>query len=170
MRNTIKCILLIFILWEPKIGLAQQPFILSNEKIIFSFQTTNGKTMALCSEKNNKYLVYRFGKSNIIEFEYPIQKDTKSWKNFKFSTYLRGGGIQNEGMDLNYVTFVNKGFKYIIYSTYFSNGDKYDIGIRILNLTTKKETNIKGITKSQKGTLTSLRENNLIAEDEELYD
>ena len=47
-------------------------------------------------------------------------------------------------MDLNYIYFTNKNFKYVIYDTYFAAGNKQNIGIKIIDLKTSKTTNIKG--------------------------
>ena len=82
-----------------------QKYSLNNEKLIFSFQTNTGKIITLCSEKTGKYLIYRFGRKANIQLEFPKSKDKLSWQKFEYSYWLRGGGVQNEGMDVNYVAF-----------------------------------------------------------------
>ena len=146
-----------------------QSFTLPNEEVIFSFTTQNGKKVTLNKDTANNYIIYRFGTKDKIEFEFP-GKSKRSWTNFKYSFYLRGGGTQNEGMDLNYIIFTNNGFKYVIYDTYFSVGNKKDIGIKIINLKTNKTTKIKGDRKSQAGTLVEFRHNNLLEIGDELFD
>jgi hypothetical protein len=146
-----------------------QPYSLPNEELIYSFDTQNGKKVSLCKDKGNKYLVYRFGTESKIEFEFPGRSED-SWKKFKYSFWLRGGGVANEGIDLNYIYFINNNYKYIIYDTYFAVGNKQDIGVRIINLKTNKVTNIKGKTKTQKGTLVDFRDNNLLEFGDELFD
>ena len=122
---------------------------MSNEKVIFSFDTQNGKKITLNKDSTNNYLIYRFGTKDKIEFEFP-NKSKSSWTSFKYSFYLRGGGIQNEGMDLNFIYFTNKDFKYVIYDTYVAIGKKQNVGLKIINLKTSKTTNIKGNIKPER--------------------
>ena len=123
----------------------------------------------LSKDKKDKYLIYRFGTKNKIDFQYPDTVKT-SWKLFKYSFWVRGGGVENEGIDLNYLSFTNNGFKYILYNTYFAVRDKISIGIKVINLKTNEATDIKGNIKTQYGTLAGFRESTLIATDDELYD
>jgi len=133
----------------------------ANEQLIFSFDTKNGKHVELSKDQANSYIVYRFGTADKIEFEFPA-KSKESWSKFRYSFYLRGGGIQNEGMDLNYIHFTNEGFKYTIYDTYFAKGQESGVGIMVTNLKTNKTTDVKGIHQSRKGTLINFRENGLL--------
>lgn len=148
-----------------------QDYLLPNEVNIYSFETKSGKKMTLAKDKKDKYIIYRFGTKSKIEFEYP-EKTKESWRKFTHSFYLRGGGKINEGMDLNYVAFTNQNYKYVIYYTYFAVGEKVNIGVKIIDLKTKKTTDIKGDYKTFKGTLTGFRDNDLIKVDDngELYD
>lgn len=148
-----------------------QDYLLPNEVNIYSFETKSGKKMTLAKDKKDKYIVYRFGTKSKIEFEYP-KKIKESWGKFTYSFYLRGGGKINEGMDLNYVAFTNQNYKYVIYYTYFAVGEKVNIGVKIIDLKTKKTTDIKGDYKTLKGTLAGFRDNDLIKVDDngELYD
>jgi hypothetical protein len=151
-----------------KAGFAQK-LILPNETPIFSCEIQSGKTIILVKDSANKYIVYRFGTKNKIEFEYP-EKTTASWTKLMYSFYLRGGGTSNEGMDLNYVYFTNNNYQYIIYDTYFSADNKTDTGIKIIDLTTKKTTNIKGKLKTRKGSLINFRDNGLLKVTEEIFE
>lgn len=148
-----------------------QNYLLPNEVNIYSFETKSGKKMTLAKDKNDKYIIYRFGTKAKIEFEYP-QKTKESWRKFTYSFYLRGGGKVNEAMDLNYVAFVNKNFKYVIYYSYFAVGENVNIGVKIIDLNTKKTVDIKGDYKTLKGNLVNFRDNSLIKVDDngELYD
>lgn len=138
-----------------------QGFVLKNESEVFSFDTQSGKHVVLAKDKGNAYIVYRFGTEDSIEFEYP-EKNKGSWKKFKYSYYLRGGGVQNEGMEINYVYFINKGYKYRIYDNYYSVGNKTQVGIIITNLKTTKVINIKGLNNNRKGTMIDFRDNKLL--------
>ena len=146
-----------------------QHYLLPNEVIIFSFATQNGKQVSLNRDKENKYIIYRFGTKDKIEFEFP-DKSKSSWSNFTYSFLLRGGGTQNEGLDLNYLYFTNKGFKYVIYDTYFSVGQIKKVGIKIIDLKTGKTVNIKGTNNTRRGTLVDFRDNGLVEIGEETFD
>ena len=146
-----------------------QKYILPNENVIFSFNTQNGKFITINKDKENRYIIYRFGTKDKVEFEYP-DKLKSSFTNFKYSYYLRGGGIQNAGMDCNYLYFVNGDFKYVIYDTYFSRDGKQNIGIKIIDLKSNKIIDIKGNRKTRKGMLIDFRDNKLLEIGEELFD
>ena len=126
-----KNLITLIILVSTNFAFAQE-YILPNETLIYSFETQNGKKLVLAKEKNDKYIVYRFGTKDKIEFEFP-EKTKESWEKFKYSFYLRGGEIQNEGMDLNYVKFINRDYQYVIYDTYYAAENKTSIGIKITN-------------------------------------
>jgi len=155
-----KHFLIVLILLFSKISFGQT-LLLKTEEIILSFETKNGKKAVLAKDKMNLYIVYRYGTTNKIEFEFP-DKSKESWLKFKYSFYLRGGGASNDGMDLNYIHFTNKNFKYTIYDTYNVTDMKSNIGIKVTDLKTNKTTDIKGIYKSKKGTLVDFRDNNLL--------
>jgi hypothetical protein len=148
-----------------------QNYLLPNEVNIYSFETTSGKKMSLSKDKNDKYIIYRFGTKTKIEFEYP-EKTKESWHKFTYSFYLRGGGKINEGMDLNYLAFTNLNFKYVIYYSYFAVPEKVNIGVKIIDLKTNKTVDIKGNYKTLKGNLVNFRDNKLVRVDDngELYD
>ena len=138
-----------------------QQLLLKNESVIFSFDVKNGKHAVLAKDTGNIYIVYRYGTTDSVEFEYP-EKNKGSWKEFKYSYYLRGGGMQNEGMDLNNLYFINNGYKYTVYDTYYAVGNKSEFGIKVTNLKTNKTVDIKGLRKTRKGRITDFRDNNLI--------
>ena len=161
--------LLFLVLLGSAMNVNGQAFTLPDEELKFSFTTQNGKKVTVNKGKENNYLIYRFSSKDKIEFAFP-DTSKNSWKAFKYSFYLRGGGPQNEGMDLNYLYFTNNGFRYVVYDTYYAVGNKQEIGIKIINLTTNKTTNIKGDRKTRKGTLTGFRDNNLVEIGEELFD
>jgi hypothetical protein len=145
-----------------------QSYLLSNEKLIYSFETVGGKKMTLAKDANNKYIVYRFGTKDKIEFEYP-EKSKDSWSKFTYSFYLRGGGIQNEAMDLNYIYFTNNNYTYVIYDVYHVR-EASRIGLKIIDTKTDKTIDIKGKKRTQKGTLLDFRFNELLEIGEDIFD
>ncbi len=146
-----------------------QNYLRTNEHLILSFQTNTDKQVYLVKDTSNKYISYRYGTKDKIQFEYPAtEKD--SWSRFTYSYYLRGGGKANEGMELNYVYFTNGGYQYVIYHTYFAAGEKSEIGIKVTDLKTHKTVDIKGNYKTRRGTLVDFRDNGLLALGDELFD
>lgn len=145
-------------------AIAQKPcncLCAANETNVYSFQTTSKKTVSLCKEKSEKYLVYRFGTPEKTELQFPEQLDESSWKKFTYQFYMRGGGPQNAGMDLNSLSFANKDVKYAIYSDYTSEDNVTRTGITVM-LANGKTVDIKGSLPTQTGSLANLRDNTKI--------
>lgn len=136
---------------------------IDNEEVLFSFKLADSpKTLSVCvSEIQPDYIVYRFGTKEKIELEFPENK-LDSWSKFTYSYYLRGGGAGNEGMDLNYLSFENGGYKYEIYQEYTAEDNMTNVGVKIIDRATNKETDIKGLSNSIEGSLINLRENQKI--------
>ncbi|WP_276134045.1 hypothetical protein [Polluticoccus soli] len=150
---------------------AQDGYLLPGETPVITFETTNGKRAMVAREAKDGYLVYRFGSKSKVEFEFPT-KDRSSWKKFSYSFYLRGGGTKNEGMDLNYLYFDNKGFRYVVYQNFYAHGNERKAGIKVINLGQKNNTtDIKAVYSTVKGSLAAFfRDNNLVVAGEEVFD
>lgn len=149
---------------------AAQVLIKPNEKLIFSFQTKQGKRAVLAKDSLDRYIVYRYGYSKQAEFVYPSVLDSTSWSLFRYSWYLRGGGKQNDGLDLNYVQFTHGDTKYVLYETYSASDDRTEVGIRIIPLMKGEAVDWPGLKRSRKGTLIDLRDAEFIGHSEELFD
>ena len=142
---------------------------LHNEEVLFSFQTIQGKIALIARDTLDQYLIYRFGKTNAIEVEFP-EKTKESWSRFSYSYYFRGGGAGNEGLDLNYLYFIRDDFKYVLYDVYYAVTDKQEVGIKVINLKDSTTTILKGKLKTLKGSLINFRGNELVKEGEEMFD
>ncbi|KMQ59318.1 hypothetical protein ACM46_19510 [Chryseobacterium angstadtii] len=153
---------LLFALLLPMLFSAQ--YLLPNEEIIYSFDTKNGKKMALVKDKKNGYIQYRFGSKNRVEMEFPATRTKESWKQFKYNSYHRGGGKQNAGMDLNYLAFTNNQYKYLLFNTYHAEDESLSTGITVTD-SKGKETNIIGIYKTIKGCMCNLEDSEVVKED-----
>ncbi|MDF3027504.1 MAG: hypothetical protein K0S23_1811 [Fluviicola sp.] len=147
------------------------PFILPNEVLVLSFKTKKNKQLFICRDRDNKYLVYRFGSKPKVELQYPVKPDSSSFKKFDYSAYFRPGGLENLGMSLDYLSFINKGYRYLIYKTYIAEavGNENEIGIRIIHLKTGKETMIEGDFDTLEGGF-SAETMELVNQSEELYE
>lgn len=146
-------------------NLFSQILLSNDEESIFSFKLKNGKTMMLAKEKNNRYIIYRFGTESHIDFEFP-KKDSTSWSHFTYNYYFRGGGKENAGLDIDNLIFDNLGFKYVVFSSYAAGDEKnqesFSIGIIITDKKNNKKTIIKGRKNSEMGSLQGFRTNELI--------
>ncbi len=134
-----------------------------NEEILFSFPLkASRKRLTVCVEKDSQeYIVYRFGTKDKLELEFPDKK-TASWSKYVYSNYFRGGGEDNDGLDLNYLTFENKGFRYRIYQEYSAGSKETEVGILVTDLATGKETKITGEAEEAEGNLINLRDSDKI--------
>jgi hypothetical protein len=137
------------------IGISQK-YVMPNEKSVFEFNTLNNKHLVIAIEFNEEYLIYRFGTNDSIEFIFPENKIT-SWLNFKYYWYLRGGGKQNEGLDLNYLSFENDDYQYIVYEEFSAQSNISESGLKIINKNTQQEVILLADTNSIKGSLIYFR-------------
>ena len=142
----------------------------ANEVTLFSFQTASGKIVSINKAKDDSFLVYRFGDVKKIDFEFPQQKDSTSFKKFTYSNWIRGSGNSKSALDLKYLTFENEGFKYIVYDIYFEEDNSHSIGVRVMNLATQEISDIKGKRSTQKGSLDVFRDDDHINQSNAAYD
>lgn len=131
-----------------------------NEEIIFAFQLKNKKWVTVCKEKNEAYIVYRYGTNEKTELTYPKKLDSTSWQLFAFNGYSRGGGKQNAAMHYGFLTFTNNNVSYEIYDTWNSEDDKERCGVTIK--VNGKTSDISGLLYTKKGSLLSLMDNEKI--------
>jgi len=136
-----------------------------DEEIVFAFQLSNKKWVAVCKEKAERYIVYRFGTSPKVELQFPAVLDSTSWQQFSFKGYSRGGGIQNSAMNVAFLNFTNNNVNYEVYDTWTAEEDKPHIGVTIT--IEKKTIDLKGNIKSRKGYLLSLSDNQKIKQEED---
>ena len=126
------------------------------EKLIFGFKSKSGKVVTIALGPKKSYLVYRFGKKNRVEFEYPKDKKN-SFSKFSYYHYMRPSlGNTNAGLDISDLSFTNKGYTYTVYDEY-SDEDGHSIGVKVFK-GEKEIANIKGLVKSKKGTLLTIED------------
>ena len=160
----------LIILLITKFCFAQQ-YLLNNEEVIFSFITKKGKKMVLARDKDDEYIIYRFGTEKKIELEYP-EKNKESWRKFTYFYFGKPGGPENGGMYCRAVNFKIDGYRYEVYDNVhlFEEGDDYRRGILITNEQTSKAKKIVAY-ESIEGTLEGFQYGNLLQfEDIENYE
>lgn len=137
----------------------------TNESVAFAFQLKNKKWVSVCREKNDKYLVYRFGTKDKIELTYPQLPDSSSWQRFSFTYYSRGGGKQNAAMDYAYLSFSNNNILYEVYDTWAAEDNIRYIGVNVsIN---QRKMDMKGLLKTRKNYLQSLSDSPVKLQEEQ---
>ncbi len=134
-------------------GVLQKP----GEEVIFGFSLKkSNKIVLVCHQKDDKYIVYRFGTKDKAELQYPSVLNAASWKLFRYSGYWRGGDSSGgeSPMELHTLSFTNNQVAYKIYDE--SEGYNYVAGIAVT--VNRKETTLVGKTSSKNGTLGLLRD------------
>ncbi len=140
----------------------------AKETAIIAFKTTDGKYVTLALAKDKSYMAYRIGTKDKVEFEYPSEKTPDSFNQFKYAYFLRGGGAENEGMDLNHLYFEDDKYKYVLFDIFYASTDSHRIGLTITNKSNPEDIkDIKGVLKTEIGSLTEFRTSKLISVTEE---
>ncbi|HRE10974.1 MAG TPA: hypothetical protein PK605_06390 [Ignavibacteria bacterium] len=147
-------ILIILLLVTASTTFAQ--LVKKGETEIFRFKTSGGKTAVICTGDSDSYIVYRFGTNGKVELVYPAAMNIDSWQLFTYSYYFRGGGKENAGLDLNYLSFENNGYLYKLYQEYSAEAESESAGI-IVTGANGIETDFKAVSNSVKGSLVDLR-------------
>ncbi len=120
----------------------------NSQSVIFSFKTEQGKTLSLLTDANENYFLYRFGKPDNIEFEYPTEINNDSKKLFSFESY----STNNE--NLMHIFFVNADYQYTIYyNENVKDPSQTKAGVQVKNLKTKKVTDIPAVLITITGSL-----------------
>ena len=125
-----------------------------NEQVVFSFLTSKKKMVSVCSEKDDRYLVYRYGTAKNIELQYPAVLDETSWQKFELYSYFRGGGVENAGVDEKHLSFTNEGVTYVLFEDYQAIGNKVEIGIWVTS--EQRATTLRGLLRSKIGDLSRI--------------
>jgi hypothetical protein len=128
-------------------GVLQRP----GEEVIFGFSLKkSNKIVLVCSQKDDKYLVYRFGTKDKMELQYPSILNAGSWKAFRYSGYSRRG-VNNSPMEMHSLTFKNNHIDYKIYEDW--EGDHHDSDAGIVVNVNGKKTKLTGNASSKNGSL-----------------
>jgi len=123
-----------------------------DEEVLFGFLLKKSNKMVLiCNQKDDKYLVYRFGTKDKIELQYPNVLNVASWKAFRYSGYSRGGGRQNLAMEMHSLTFKNNQVVYKIKDE--SEAEHNENSASIIIKTNGKKTELAGRAFSKDGSL-----------------
>ena len=134
-------------------------FLASPEQtVIFSFNIVdNDKTLSLLTDANNNYLIYRFGKPDNIELQFPKTIDKKSWKEFTFESYT-----DNKNKS-EHIVFINVDYQYSVYFNQDLTNNTSKVGVQVASLNNGKIiTDVKGIVKSISGSFEFFKNTDLV--------
>ena len=125
------------------------------EKTVFSFQEIKSKKLtSLCKGVDSEYLVYRFGRKDKVELQFPSELDESSWKKFEFFGRRRPGGKTNAGFGDYWVSFSNGPAQYVVFQEWSDEDGTYLIGVNVE--VKEKKIVLQGSKKSQQGSLVLL--------------
>jgi hypothetical protein len=168
--RTIKSIfyLIIIIVYNTNLQ-AQTLYLQMHEQAMFSFKTTDYKTISLNKDLLKNCLIFRMGNDEAVLLQYPEKAEDKEMK-FTYSFYLRGGGEANEGMELNYIYFILNGIKYVIYENAHWSEKQKNVGLKMIEMTTSKTTSLIANSATVKGNLMQFRNTEIVQLGDEIFD
>ena len=125
------------------------------EDVLYTFPLKSGnKTVMVCAQKDDGYIVYRFGTKQKVELQYPAVLNKASWTAFRYSGYSRSGP-NNAAMEAHALSFKNNNVDYVIYDNWDAEDDQRRPLITIdVN---GKKAEFKGGARSARGSLGKLR-------------
>lgn len=131
-------------------------FLASPEQVvIFSFKTESGKVLSLLTDANENYLIYRFGKPDKVELQYPEIVTVSSWGKFTFQAY--NATTEN----LVHISFENIDTKYNIYfNENIKTPTDNKVGVQVI--LPNKTIDIRGDLKQITGNLTYFKDNDKV--------
>lgn len=137
-----------------------------NETLIFYFEIENNGSVKISLDSANNAFIVRYHTSDNHKIKI-TDNLSDSVIVFTYSYYLRGGGKDNAGLDLNSLHFYDSKFNYEVYDNYSAESDNSYIGIKISNKSTTGVQDIHGINNTRKGELLYFRFNDLIPSSQE---
>jgi hypothetical protein len=130
----------------------------TKQSVLIDFQTTSGDriTVLQLSNESGLQFIYKPKKGSTLVFPKQINPN-KNWSKFNYGYYFRPGGVENDGLDLNSLSFKLNGKIYVIYENYVAVGDEQELGFKILNAKEETLANYKGKLNTLKGSIIDLR-------------
>ena len=153
----LRILLLISLCASAASPLHAQKLLLQNEQLEFTFRTINNKKVLIATDREGKYLVYRYGTDITLELQFPDTPDTTSWQKFGYYGISRPQGPDGTGaLNRNFLVFTSGHYRYKIYDMVNENKYCY-VGLTVLDTVTKIETHIHGIYNTKRGDLFRFR-------------
>lgn len=139
---------------------AQAVYVKPNELNLISFNTANGKRVAVVIDTINRYIAYRYGTNDHIELTYP-KNPAESYQLFRwFYSFTDVDYGQCYNLSYYSITFINGNYSYKVYKIGVDdnasnpyNFNYEELGVTVINNITNQEFKIKGIPYTDKGNL-----------------
>ncbi len=128
-----------------------------NEIVLFAFELEDGRTATIISDNETSFLQFRLSKNNQSLLEFPTEK-ANSVKQFAYGFYFRGGGVENESLDLNQFSFKVDNLLYVVFMEFSSADNKTTTGLRVYNKDEKLLSEHHAKPETVKGTLIDMRD------------
>jgi hypothetical protein len=130
----------------------------SKHDVLIDFHTTHGHHITVLQLYNEKGLQFILRSKKGKSFIFPKQiNPNKNWSKFNYGYYFRPGGVENDGLDLNSLSFKMDDKIYVIYENYVAVGNEKEFGFKILNAKEVTLANYKGKFNTLKGSIIDLR-------------
>ncbi len=134
-----------------------QPLTEANETVLISFVVENSeKIFTIATAEDDSYIVYRFGKPDNIEIEYPA-KTEDSWDEFTFNHHSRAVGDAHALLDIQFLDFTIGDLRYIVHDSFSEEFIKSFIGATVINESAGTQTNLEAASQEKLGNLSQLR-------------
>jgi len=130
-------------------------------KSIFSFSTQQGYHFSVYQVNDTTACVqWTTLKAEVKICESPpFEKE-----NITYAYYMRPGGIDNEGLDLNHLRFTSGGYAYDVFENYAAADSSKEIGIKITNMVNQDVKLYHALPHSITGSLIHLRNQEIFKE------
>lgn len=128
---------------------------LPGEEVSYSFLLEDSSVVSFVSDAGS--VSFRWGYPDTLFVNYSCQPQLSSRNLFSISSYFRGGGEQNEGMELYSVKFVYNDSIYEVYDNYYSAGEVYATGLTVF-VGPDTMVNAAGLYSSRTGNMNQLLE------------
>ncbi|MCX6550870.1 MAG: hypothetical protein NTY02_07675 [Acidobacteria bacterium] len=126
------------------------------EDLVFGFRTVTGLLASVCRARSDEYLVYRSQAPRGVVEQFPARLEG-SWGQFELSSYFRGGGVQNAGLDLTGLRFNGPHGDVEVFQDWSAASNKWLVGLTLTDRGTGKPVTLDADPSTQLGALSRLR-------------
>lgn len=164
-----KCIVFFGLLMASLNGTGQCPDSAEQEECKFAFYTSDSMRVVLTVAVKNSEPVFRLYRNQELLLQHPEEPDSGA-REFYYSYYFRGGGVDNAGLDLNYLYFTLMDTLYVLYDTYSAEEASHQAGLKLYNLKNELLKIFPARMNSLQGSLTEFRFEEKVRSGERMFD
>lgn len=135
-----------------------------NEEVIMAFKTKNRKIVTINADKNQGYIVFRYGDKDSIKFQYPKELNEKSWSSFNYSSFIQNSN-KIDAEEKFRLSFFYNGIRYTIHQNLHIPTEDEELELIITGIVDACDLVAKPHTRM--GTLAKLQNTRVIKDDAE---